>query len=122
MRRLTVLLMLGCTTVALPACGGDEAPKADKEGKPKGQGKSQTLTQCLDGSGLKVERRDGKLSAKGANGATAEITTFASGAEASEFAGRQKGSATQAGKVVAVYGSGSNPTKTDVDACLSKAG
>jgi len=127
MRRLTVLLMLFCATVALPACGGGkeaDRPAVDKEREAKPKERSQTLTECLKGSGLEIERRDGNVirARDPEKGAKATITTFRSGAEASEFAGRLKVSATQAGKVVAVYSSASNPTKTAVDTCLSKAG
>ncbi len=121
--------MLFCATVALPACGGDkeaDRPTGDKERepKPKPKARSQTLTECLKGSGLEIERQDGNVirARDPEKGANAAITTFRSGAKASEFAGRLKVPATQAGKVVAVYSSESNPTKTVVDTCLSKAG
>ena len=127
MRRLAVLLMLVCATVALAACGGDketDRPKADKEPKAKPGERSQTLTECLKGSGLEIERREGNVirARDPEKGAEATITTFRSGAKASEFAGELKGSATQAGKAVAAYSSESNPTKTAVDTCLSKVG
>ena len=127
MRRLTVLLMLFCATVALPACGGDkeaDRPAVDKEREAKPKERSQTLTECLKGSGLEIERRDGNVirARDPEKGAKATITTFRSGAKASEFAGGLKGSATQAGKAVAAYSSESNPTKTAVDTCLSKVG
>jgi len=127
MRRLTVLLMLFCATVALPACGGDkeaDRPAVDKERKAKPKERSQTLTECLKGSGLEIERRDGNVirARDPEKGAKATITTFRSGAKASEFAGELKGSATQAGKAVAAYSSESNPTKIVVDTCLSKVG
>lgn len=126
MRRLTVLLLLLCATAAVAACGGDEKDDKpgggkDTAGKPE---KRQTLTQCLEGSGLEVERKDGNvIRAQDPEGdVTVDISTFPTGAEASEFANQLETPGTQAGRVVAVYSSNDvSPTKTDADKCLSKA-
>jgi len=123
MRRLTMLLMLLCATAAVGACSDDEP--ADRPPASGAKEKPVTLTKCLEDSGLEVERRDGNvIRAKDPeSSATADITTFPSGAEASEFANQLDEPGTQAGRRVAVYSSSdSNSTTTDVNACLSMAG
>jgi len=124
MRRLTMLLMLLCATAAVGACSDDE-PAADRPPASGAKEKPVTLTKCLEDSGLEVERRDGNvIRAQDPEGdVTVDISTFPTGAEASEFANQLETPGTQAGRVVAVYSSNDvSPTKTDADKCLSKVG
>lgn len=121
MRRLTVVLMLLCATVGVAACGGDDdSADGSKGGEPAPVPAS--LTKCLEDAGLEVEGDDGGLvrAKDPESDATTEITNFDTGAEASEFANKQD-IATQAGKVVAVYSSNTDPTQTRVDKCISTA-
>lgn len=119
MRRLTALLMLLCATGALAACGGGD----DGDGPSKTVEPSATLTECLENAGLEVETRDGGVvrATDPESDATADITTFATGVEANEFANQLPAPPTQAGKRVAVYSSGENPTQTEVDKCIASA-
>ncbi len=120
MRRLTVLLMLLCTTAAVGACGGDE--EADRPDKPAPR-ERPTLTECLEDADLEVER-DGDVTraTDPESDAEAEITAFPTGAAASEFANGLEPPGTQAGTLVANYFSSDNPTQVDVDRCISAPG
>jgi len=125
MRRLTVLLMLLCATAGVGACGGDDTDDRP-DGPPAGGERTEapaSLAKCLEDAELEVESGDGDLirATDPESDSTAEITNFATGAEASRFANQQD-VATQAGKLVAVYSSNSDPTQPRVDKCISTAG